>query len=163
MSYGRLVSKDIINDPAFSEMSEGAQIWALKLLILADDFGRSYGEPAHLVSTLSPMGPMPLSEVTSRLKEIGANGLIVFYEFGGRKYFYIPSWFQIQRFNSTCHIVPTHIPNPSNPPKPYIKGCMKICRIMLGKKNHDPDDHIEITALFPVGWESRNERDDADE
>jgi hypothetical protein len=148
MSYGRLISKDIINDPAFSAMSEGAQLWTLKLLVMADDFGRGYGEPAYLASVLSPMAPMAHNEAVKRLTDIGTSGLVFFYESGDRRYCYFPHWFQIQRFNSTCHPAPTQIPNPPNPPQAYLSGCKKVCDYMLARGAHDPDDYVDITSLL---------------
>jgi hypothetical protein len=163
MSYGRLISKDIINDPTFSEMSEGSQLWALKLLVLADDFGRGYGGQIYFRRALGLVHTSGSEEVDLRIKEITEHGIIEFYEHGSHKCHYFPHWFDIQRFNSNCHPKPTQIPNPPNPAKAYIKGCMKLCRVMLKKGAHDPDVYIDITGLFHEGWEDGDVRDESDQ
>ena len=160
MTYGRLVTKDIFIDPAFSEMSEGAQLWALKLLVLADDFGRGYGGQLYLRKILGLDDAADLGEIKRRTEELGQHGIIEFFEHEGHKYHYFPHWFAIQRFNSNCHPKPTRIPNPPNLAKAYVRGCLKLCRVMLKRKAHDPDAYTDVTILFDAGWEDRDEKDD---
>jgi len=156
MSVGRLIRKNLLTNLKFRRMSEGSQLWLIGLIVTADDFGRGCGNPKLIMNELSPLQDLDLTEAQRRLDEIAGTSMVIFYEDEGEKYYYFPCWFELQKFNSNCHIAPTQIPNPLTTPQKYIEGCMKICRYMLKKGYNDPDASVPITDMFPGDWDTED-------
>lgn len=156
MAIGRLIRKNLLTNLKFRRMSEGSQLWLIGLMVTADDFGRGCGNPELIKNELSPLKRFDVTEAQRRLDEIAGTSLVVFYEDENEEYYYFPYWFDLQKFNSNCHIAPTEIPNPPTLPQKYIDGCVRNCRFMLKKDYNDPDAHVLMTEMFPDEWDAED-------
>ena len=156
MSVGRLIRKNLLASPKFRRMSEGAQLWLMGLIVISDDFGRGHGDSELIKNELSPLQRFDVTEADRRLGEIAQAFELLFYEDKSEKYYYFANWFDLQKFNSNCHIAPTEIPNPPSPSQKYTDGCVRNCRFMLNMGYADPDAIVPITDIFPPDWDAED-------
>lgn len=117
----RILSGEITRSESLSRVSMDAAFTFLCLISVADDFGRFDGRPVILLSTLFPTRINTVSmEVMNRwMHELEAEGLIRWYEVGGRRYVEIPSWDKYQRRRAAHSKYPAPLKNQkpaSNPP-----------------------------------------------
>jgi len=75
------------------QLSPGAEVLFIRLIMKADDYGAYYGNPKLLKSNLFPLKEIPTEHVEEWLEELQASGLIINYKAEGKRFI------EIQEFN----------------------------------------------------------------
>ena len=82
---------------AINLLSDAAEVFFVRLIMCADDFGRFYGDPRLLKSYLYPLRDKRIDEIESMISECVNSGLISEYEFCGKHYLEILNFRQQTR------------------------------------------------------------------
>jgi len=86
-----------IDSEAVNSLSDSAEVFFVRLIMSADDFGRFYGSPQLLKSYLYPLKEKKASEIANWIKECVKAGLICNYEVTGKRYIEICKFNQRMR------------------------------------------------------------------
>ena len=90
---GRYIREGINSSPRINALSDGAELFYRRLLLVVDDWGRYYGHPATLLSACWPANPErhTPAKVKRWLEECssGERPLIRTYEVAGRAFIYV--------------------------------------------------------------------------
>lgn len=78
-----------IDSEAVNSLSEGAEVFFIRLIMCADDYGRFYGTPLLLKSYLYPMKDKRVADISRLIAECVRAGLIADYEVSGKRYIQI--------------------------------------------------------------------------
>lgn len=91
--YRQLHTK-IVDSYDFNDMpNDFIRVFWLLLIVVADSEGRSIDNPAWLRSKMFPLREdVELEDVSTAVEWLANRKMIIRYQVGGRKYFYIPTW-----------------------------------------------------------------------
>jgi hypothetical protein len=104
-------------------------IW---MLTQADDDGRSDWFPGRIASGPWLANPIPVADAVNIIKEVGAAGLAVLYEFGGKRYYQVNKWHDFQHFKTGRYEESTY-------PAPDTSGSSLDPEWIHGGSMVDPD------------------------
>ena len=105
---------------AVNAVSEQAEVFFVRLIMCADDFGRFHGDPRLLKSYLYPLKDKRVADISRLITECVKAGLIADYEVSGKRYVVIRNFKQ-----------QTRIQKSKFPPPP--DGCLSNAQQMHSK------------------------------
>ena len=82
---------------AVNMLDDAGEVFFVRLIQCADDYGRYYGSPQLLKSYLYPLKDKRVADITRLIAECVKAGLIVEYEVSGKRYLEIRNFKQRQR------------------------------------------------------------------
>ncbi len=90
----RYIREGAITSRSVNALSWQAEVFWRRVLNLADDFGRYYGDPQILRSYVFPLQTSKVSEadVARLLIECEQSGVIILYAVGGSRYLFLNKW-----------------------------------------------------------------------
>lgn len=101
----------VLRDWTFSEninkLSAGAEVFFVRLIMKADDYGCFYGNPMILNSQLYPLSPKAETELTEWINELTENKIVVKYEVEGKIYL------RIDNFGQRLRTMKSRFPQPA--------------------------------------------------
>lgn len=98
-----------IDSESVNSLSDSAEVFFVRLIQSADDFGRFYGSPMLLKSYLYPLKEKRTSDIANWIKECVKAGLILHYEVSGKQYL------EIRKFNQRMRLKrKSKFPDPKN-------------------------------------------------
>lgn len=129
MARGRMITNEITKDKRINDLSDDTSRLAFTWLItFCDAEGRVYGDPALVLSMLFPRRrDISIKQMETYIQEWHNSGMVVWYEAGGDKFIYFPSFSKhqvgLRKDRETSSIIPpppglVPEPAPSNPPEP---------------------------------------------
>lgn len=86
--------RDWTGSEAVDQLSEGAEVFFIRLIMKADDFGCYYGNPKILSSTLYPLKKVAHERIIKLRDECSKVGVIQVYSVDGKDYVCIPNFGQ---------------------------------------------------------------------
>jgi hypothetical protein len=102
----------VLRDWTFSEninqLSAGAEVFFIRLIMKADDYGCFYGNPMILNSQLYPLNPKTEGELAEWISELTKNKIVVKYEVEGKTYL------KIDNFGQRLRIMKSKFPQPAD-------------------------------------------------
>lgn len=93
----RVIREGLIDSEHILAAGEAAEVLFLRLMLVADDYGRFDGRLPVICRRCWPIGGMTDEEVEKRLTALVANGLIERYEVDGKPFIQIPNFGQRTR------------------------------------------------------------------
>lgn len=106
---------------AVNSLSDAAEVFFVRLIQAADDFGRFHGSPQLLKSYLFPLKDKRIADITRWIAECEKAGLIAEYEVSGRRYI------EIRKFGQRMRVKQSKFPAPSDGCQSY-DGHMTVMR-----------------------------------
>lgn len=106
----RYVREGLLSSEAIATAGELAEVLFVRLLLVADDFGRFDGRVGRIVRACWPAGGVGSPgefEVNDRLEKLEAAGLVLRYEVDGKPFLLIP------RFQQRTRSTKSKFPEPS--------------------------------------------------
>lgn len=86
-----------VDSEAVNQLSDAAEVFFVRLIQCADDFGRFHGSPQLLKSYLFPLKDKRVADIARLIAECVKAGLIADYEVSGKRYIEIRKFNQRQR------------------------------------------------------------------
>jgi len=83
-----------LDSEAVNSLSDAAEVFFVRLIMSADDYGRFHGAPILLKSYLYPLKKKRVSDIPHWIAECVNAGLIVEYEVNGKRYLQIVNFSQ---------------------------------------------------------------------
>jgi len=95
----RMIKESICTSETLAQLTAEEERFFYRLLVNADDFGRFDGRPAVVLAACFPLqlDRVRVDDVEAWLQKLASVDLIRFYEVGGRRYLYFPTWDKHQR------------------------------------------------------------------
>ena len=95
----RMIRDSWLDSPTLDKVGAGAERLFVRLLMVADDFGRFCADPHTVQARCFPrrVGSMMTDEVNGWLQELVGAGAVELYRVGDRAYGFFPSWDRHQR------------------------------------------------------------------
>lgn len=97
-----------IDSEAVNSLDNAAEVFFVRLIMVADDFGRFYGSPKLLCSYLYPLRDIRVSDISRQIAACVKAGLIADYEVAGKRYL------QIWNFGQRTRQMKSKFPPPPN-------------------------------------------------
>lgn len=98
-----------VDSDAVNSLSDAAEVFFVRLIQCADDYGRFYGTPMLLKSYLFPLKDKRVADISRWIAECVKAGLIADYEIAGKRYI------EIQKFNQRLRMKgESKFPGPPN-------------------------------------------------
>ena len=95
-----------VDSEAVNSLSDAAEVFFVRLIQCADDYGRFYGSPMLLKSYLFPLKDKRVSDIPRWIAECVKAGLLADYEVSGKRYI------QIRKFNQRTRQSASRFPDP---------------------------------------------------
>lgn len=106
----RLIREGFLDSDRINGLSESAQLFFVRLMLVVDDFGRFDGRPSMMRSKCYPISDgVVLDKITSMLNEVCEAGLIHKYEVDGKPYICLV------QFNQRLRTKKAKYPGPEKP------------------------------------------------
>lgn len=83
-----------IDSERVNKLTDAGEVFFTRLIMMADDYGRYYGNPALLRSYLFPLKEKTQSEITEAVRECIGAGLVAQYSAGGKVFLQIQNFGQ---------------------------------------------------------------------
>jgi hypothetical protein len=97
MNQRRMISNGIYFDEEFSQLSLGARMLFIGMVVNADDEGRLTGNAKFLKALIFPLDDMTFDQVSAYLEEIAQSmKSVLFYEVDGKSYISFRKWEEFQ-------------------------------------------------------------------
>lgn len=93
----RILREGFLDAPAIAQAGEAAEVLFIRLILVADDYGRFDGRVTVICRRCWPAGGPGEADVLERLKTLAACGLVVMYQADGKPYLFIPNFRQRSR------------------------------------------------------------------
>src|SRR5690606_31196056 len=95
----RMIKESICTSETLAQLTPEEERLFYRLLVNADDFGRFDGRAAVVLAACFPLqlDRVRVDDVEAWLQKLAEVDLIRFYEVGGRRYLYFPTWDKHQR------------------------------------------------------------------
>ena len=95
----RMIKESICTSETLAQLTPDEERLFYRLLVNADDFGRFDGRAAVVLAACFPLqlDRITVNDVEVWLQKLASVDLIRFYEVGGRRYLYFPTWDKHQR------------------------------------------------------------------
>lgn len=107
---GRLIRAEYLDSEAVSHLDDAGEVMLVRLMLVADDYGRFDGRLSIIQRKCWPIGLVDkdpsTEEIERRLAVLEAGGIIVRYEVDGKPYIVIPKFRQRTRANSSKYPPP---------------------------------------------------------
>jgi hypothetical protein len=97
-----------LDSEAVNSLDNAAEVFFVRLIMAADDFGRFYGSPQILRAYLYPLKDVRVSDISRLIAACVKAGLIVDYEVAGKRYV------QINKFGQRMRTMKSKFPPPKN-------------------------------------------------
>lgn len=101
---GRIIRDGWLDADKIRQVGEPAEVLLLRLMLVADDYGRSHASVTQISRRCWPAGddegglPAPTNEeIAQRLAALADVGLVVLYQVAGKPYLYVPNFRQRSR------------------------------------------------------------------
>lgn len=102
---------------AVNSLSDAGEVFFVRLIQQADDYGRFFGSPALLKAYLFPLKDKRIADFTRWIAECVKAGLIAEYEVSGKRYL------QIHNFQQRTRIMKSKFPDPPAEVEQPPSGC----------------------------------------
>lgn len=104
----RIIRDASKTSPSLAALSDFAERTFWRVIVTLDDFGRYHGSPMALFAAAYPVetAGCSMKKFLAALKELEAGDLLRFYESGGRRYVYSPTWTKYQRLRAIASLYP---------------------------------------------------------
>src|SRR4030042_1905829 len=89
-----MIREGFLDSEKVNALKPEEQLFFVRLMLIADDYGRSDGRIDVIRSRCYPVGETSLSQISEMLSSVCRVGLIDTYEVGGKKYVSIPHFDQ---------------------------------------------------------------------
>lgn len=129
----RTIKPEMWADEKIGQLSRDARLLFVGLITMADDEGRLRAMPAAILGHVFPYDEDALRKLAGWVDELSASGLIVAYEHGGVRYFYLPGFVRHQVINKAK---PSSLPGP---PPSYVDPTTGALR----------DEYVTATGSVP--------------
>lgn len=93
----RILREGLLDAPAIAQAGEAAEVLFIRLILVADDYGRFDGRVTVICRRCWPAGGPGEADVLERLKTLAACELVVMYQVDGKPYLFIPNFRQRSR------------------------------------------------------------------
>ena len=100
------ILRDWTDSERVNELSFPAEVFFVRLIMKADDYGRYHGSPQLLKSYLYPLRDVRAADITRWCAECADAGLIVVYNVSGKQYIEIPRFGQRLRLRNDSKYPP---------------------------------------------------------
>jgi len=97
-----------LDSEAVNSLDNAAEVFFVRLIMVADDFGRFYGSPKLLCSYLYPLRDIRVSDISRQIAACVKAGLIADYEVAGKRYL------QIKNFGQRTRTMKSKFPPPND-------------------------------------------------
>lgn len=115
MSRIRTIKPEFNTSRSVARLSEGAQLFMLKLLTECDDHGRIEWIPRKIVGVLYPHDPdKTKDDIDAYGQELSEEGILLFYKVGEDEFAHFPNWHDHQKVDR---------PSRSRLPDPPVDPC----------------------------------------
>lgn len=98
----RIIRDSARTSPSLAALSDLAERTFWRVIAVLDDFGRYHGTDLALLAAAYPVPPAGLTPArfAAALLELESGDLLRFYEVGGRRFVYSPTWSKYQRLRA---------------------------------------------------------------
>lgn len=102
------VLRDWTGSETIDQLSEGAEILFVRLIMKADDHGCFYGNPKLIKGALFPLRNYTEKQILNWINELQKSKVIVVYQVGGKNYV------RIENFNQRLRLMRSKYPQPES-------------------------------------------------
>ena len=134
---------------AVNRLSDAAEVFFVRLIQCADDFGRFHGSPMLLKSYLFPLKDKRIADISRLVTECVQAGLIADYEVSGKRYL------QIWNFGQRTRIMKSRFPEPPANVRHMTAKCQTNNRHMTARDGDGDGD-----GTPPCGGDSHAHNDE---
>jgi len=138
-----------VDSEAVNSLSDAAEVFFVRLIQCADDYGRFYGTPMLLKSYLYPLKDKRVADITRWIAECVKAGLIADYEVSGKRYL------EILKFNQRTRAMGSKFParpsseSQSNDSQMTVK-CQSNDRQMTARdERRETETNIPLAGDYP--------------
>ncbi len=96
----RILKESICTSESLAELSWFEQCLFIRLIVLADDYGRFDGRPAIIKGRGFPLYSVTDKQIDEALKHLETAGIVNLYKVGGRPYLQLESWSRHQNIRA---------------------------------------------------------------
>ena len=129
MARIRTIKPEFWDSPDTGKASLRARLLFIAMWNWADDFGIGDATPIRLLGFAFPNDDISVSDFPLLGEEIAERFGVVFYEYEGRPFYYIPSWEEHQRTEKRAK---QRVPFPHELENPEIPGFLKDAQKSVG-------------------------------
>ena len=137
----------VIRDWTFSEninnLTDGAEVFFVRLIMKADDYGCFYGNPKIIISQLYPLRNITEEQIFEWIKELESNGVVQHYKIDGKPYV------KIHNFGQRLRTMKSKFPQPAdNCPQPADACPPEEKRNEVETKPNEVETETEVANHF---------------
>ena len=141
---------------AVNLLSDGAEVFFVRLIMCADDLGRFYGSPRLLKSYLFPLKDKTDKKISRFIRECVKAGLVLEYESAGKKYLFI------RNFGQRMRVMKSKFPTPPQQ-EGHFSDRLRAARVGIGLDFQKNDGHMTVKCQSNDGQMSVTRRETRDE